>query len=393
VSGDDERFDVAVLGAGCAGLAMGVEFIKVMGAGRRLLLVDSRSSYKNDRTWCSWGVKRHGFERAVAYIWPRCLVRYQGRTLVIAPRRYRYHCVPGKAYYDLSLERLRGRAELALSEEVRSVSEKGNDLLIRTSRRTFLAHRVVDARWDMDSETPPAGGLMQEFLGQKIRAEIPAFDPKTATLMDFDVPQDHGVHFCYVLPFSKREALVEPTLMGRRQLPAEEYRKRIAVYLDGRFGVRHYKVIAEESGRIPMGWPIPSRADRNARIVASGTKGGLIKASSGFGFHAIQQHAKALAEAWSRDHWGAHPFPRSRMSRLLDTIFLGSLRDNPRQAPSVFFRLFERVDADRLARFLSDAAKPVDYGAIMRAVPMVPMLRQLIKLPVSGNWGKWHGRA
>ena len=35
------------------------------------------------------------------------------------------------------------------------------------------------------------------------------FDAETVTLMDFDVPQEQGLHFMYVLPFSANEALVD----------------------------------------------------------------------------------------------------------------------------------------------------------------------------------------
>jgi lycopene beta-cyclase len=382
---DHERFDVAVLGAGCAGLAAGVELIKVMGSDRSLLLVDSRSSYDNDRTWCGWGVERHGFERAVAHVWPRCIVRHRGKEISIAPRRYRYRCIPGQNYYDLALKMLRHRAKLVLNEKVRSVSENATDVVVRTSRRVFRTRLVVDARWSMDSVKPPPGGMVQEFLGQRIRTKTPTFDPETVTLMDFDVERGEGVHFCYMLPFSEREALVEPTFLVRQSLPAEEYRSRIAIYLGERFGTRNYEVLAEERGCIPMGIARPGRADCNSRIVIAGTSGGLIKASSGYGFHAMQRHAKALAKAWARDHWDAVPFPRSSAARLLDTVFANFLCDHPERAPEVLYRLFERVDPDRLARFLSDAAELGDYAAVVRAVPAQPMLRRLTQLAIDSR--------
>jgi lycopene beta-cyclase len=385
---DLERFDLAILGAGCAGLAAGVELSKVMGSERSLLLVDSRSSYNNDRTWCGWGVEQHRFGQAVAHVWPRCIVRHRGKEIAIAPRRYRYQCIPGMAYYDLAFESLRYRAELGLNEEVRSVSENSTDVMVRTSRRVFRARRVVDARWRMDLAKPPPGGLAQEFLGQRIRTKTPTFDPETVTLMDFDVPQHQGVHFCYVLPFSEREALVEPTFLMRRSLPAEQYRSRIAIYLDKRFGVLDFEVLAEERGCIPMGLPRPNRAGSNSRIVIAGSRGGLIKASSGYGFHAMQRHAQALAQAWAQDRWDAVAFPRSYMAHLLDTVFVDFLRDHPERAPEVFSRLFERVDPDRLARFLSDAADVADYAAVVRAAPARLMLRQLAKLAICTRRGR-----
>jgi lycopene beta-cyclase len=379
---DYHRFDVAVLGAGCAGLAAGVELSRVMGPNSTLLLVDSRSRYDNDRTWCGWGVERHGFEQVVAHVWPRCMVRYRGKEIALTPRRYRYRCIPGKAYYDLALTRLHHRAQLWLNEKVRSVSANSIEVVVQTSRRTFRARRVVDARWSMDSAKSPTG-IVQEFLGQRVRTKTASFDPETVTLMDFDVPQDQGLHFCYVLPFSEHEALVEPTFMVRRSLPVEEYRLRIATYLGKRFGVRNFEVLAEERGCIPMTIPRPSRTDSNSRILIAGTSGGLIKGSSGYGFHAMQRHAKALAQAWAQDHWNRVPLPRSSAARLLDTVFVNFLRNYPERAPAAFFRLFERVDPDRLARFLSDAADLGDYAAVVRAVPVRPMLHQLAKLAIN----------
>jgi hypothetical protein len=80
-------------------------------------------------------------------------------------------------------------------------------------------------------------------------------------------------------------------------------------------------------------------------------------------------------------------FPRPFAARQLDRIFTGFLRDHPDQAPAVFYRLFERVDPDRLARFLSDAAENGDYAAVLRAVPARPMLSQLAKLVIDNVRG------
>jgi lycopene beta-cyclase len=237
----------------------------------------------------------------------------------------------------------------------------------------------------MDPETPTTNGLVQDFLGQRVRSQTPIFDPMTATLMDFDVLQDQGVNFCYVLPFSEREALVESTCLTRRRLSAESYRSRIAVYLDKRFGVRDFDVLAEESGCIPMGLNAQSEMDGYSRIVRTGTSAGLFKTSSGYGFHAIQRHADALARAWAGDRWDPVASPRTRVSRLLDTLFSDFLLDDPGKAPAVFFRLFECVAPDRLARFLSDAAKFRDYIDVIRAVPAGSMLHQLAKRTIKGK--------
>ena len=81
--------------------------------------------------------------------------------------------------------------------------------------------------------------------------------------MDFDVPQDRGIHFFYVLPYSPCEALVEATFFSSTPLVAAEYDAAIDRYLHVRFGVDDYEVIGREQGRLPM-------FDARARPQASG---------------------------------------------------------------------------------------------------------------------------
>jgi lycopene beta-cyclase len=72
-------------------------------------------------------------------------------------------------------------------------------------------------RWVFDTRpTPPARpgrvALLQHFRGWRVRTAQDRFDPSVAGLMDFRPPQPRGgVAFGYVLPTSRREALVEYT--------------------------------------------------------------------------------------------------------------------------------------------------------------------------------------
>ena len=49
-------------------------------------------------------------------------------------------------------------------------------------------------------------------------------------------------------------------------------------------------------------------------------------------------------------------------------------------APLLFMSLFERVDAQRVIRFLSDRGTLADYAAMVSALPSKPFLSQLFDL-------------
>ncbi|HBM51941.1 MAG TPA: lycopene cyclase, partial [Deltaproteobacteria bacterium] len=52
-------WDAIVLGAGCAGLTLVNELI-ARGEGQlRILLLEERNEYTNDRTWCFWNTLNH----------------------------------------------------------------------------------------------------------------------------------------------------------------------------------------------------------------------------------------------------------------------------------------------------------------------------------------------
>ena len=63
--------DVLIVGAGCAGLSLAWHLVERGLGGRRLLLVDPRTEYGRDRTWCFWNVVEHPFEDLVTKRWSR----------------------------------------------------------------------------------------------------------------------------------------------------------------------------------------------------------------------------------------------------------------------------------------------------------------------------------
>jgi lycopene beta-cyclase len=108
--------------------------------------------------------------------------------------------------------------------------------------------------------------------------------------------------------------------------------------------------------------------------VPIGTRAGAPRPSTGYAFLPIQRHGARIAAAVARGQSPSVPM-RGAATTWLDGVFLRRLLADPAGAPDLFLRLFRRVPADRLVRFLSETGTPADVLAAVAALPAGPMLR------------------
>ena len=359
--------DIVILGAGCAGLSLAYHLLE-RGVDRSIVLLDPRTSYERDRTWCFFTGRPHPFEALTSHRWSRWRVRDR-RWIERSAPSITYQHLPADTFYQRCLARLGDRVRLGV--EAFSVRERANSVEIETSAGPFEARLVLDSRPSRSRAAPGEITLLQHFEGWHVCAERPAFDPSVATLMDFAAPQDHAIHFVYVLPYSPTEALVEATFFGGAVLDGEGYQRAIERYLRRELGLDRWTVLRRERGVIPMSTAdTPIRASE--RIYRIGLPGGMAKPSTGYAFQAIQRFSAELAQRLDRDTLPEPPEPRAWRARSLDAIFLSYLSRYPERAPATFATLFEKVDPAVLVRFLSDDASPADCLRVMSALPLAP---------------------
>jgi lycopene beta-cyclase len=374
--------DFVVVGAGCAGLSLAAELVSQGLGDRRIVLVDPRTSFDRDRTWCYWDVAPHGFLRAVSHTWSRWRVRLGEREVVRSSPTHRYCHVPADAFYRAALARLTSsdRVELRLGVRAEKLRETQDGVVVETSAGPLLGRLAFDSRPRAPLKGAPH--LVQHFAGHVVRAEAPVFDPEVVTLMDFDVGQERGIHFFYVLPYDARTALVEATYLTAEAFPREVYVEAIRAYLERRFGLSRWEVLWGERGAIPMTTePLSVRASR--RIYRIGLAGGLAKPSTGYAFLAIQRFSSSMAARLRAEEAPEPPPVRPARSAFLDRVFLSYIRRHPERAPLLFVRLFERVAPDVLVRFLSDAGSLADDLKVMSALPALPLIAEAARAP----WG------
>ncbi len=373
-------FDLLILGGGCAGLTLAVELIQRRYAGR-ILIVEPRQNYVRDRTWCYWGVAPHSFQECVTHRWNAWSVGTQRQAVRQTSELYAYEQISSECFYASALRTLATAPHVSLWHATRAdaVRSTPDGFEVETTRGLVRGPMLFDARPPIRPDRPPM--LTQHFLGWHVRTHDRTFDPSCVTLMDFWTPQGPDIAFCYVLPYSEHEALVEATFLTPDcVLDAKRRESSLRDYLERRLGIDRYEIRYREQGAIPMGLPLTPRSKLPTGYHPIGTRGGLVRPSTGYAFLAIQRWSQTAAEAIVAGRPESIPArPYSAVSGWLDGIFLQRLVDDPGATTETFRRLFEHSGADATVRFLSDRAGLSDYLDVISSLPTWPFLKTAMK--------------
>lgn len=358
------RAEIAILGGGCAGLSL-AHALATADSARAVVVVERRTQYDEDRTWCGWAIEPHAFASCVRRRWDRWRVSTAEAQHEIAAGTIAYESVGAGAFYATALASVDASPAVTLlaGAAVADVAE-----LDACSVVTLNDGRRIEAQWVIDTLprrrelTYP--WMWQSFVGFELEApEAGAGD--VPDLMDFRVPQADGVTFLYVIPFARDRALFELTRFAPQRTPERELERALRVELALRFP-RGYRIVRREHADLPM-----SPADRRVagRRIPAGIAGGAMRPATGFAFHAIQRWASRCAADLVA---GRSPHAAAMHPGLLwmDRVFMSVVRDDPQHAPELYARLFARTSPDALVRFLAGAPRVSDVADVAGALPI-----------------------
>lgn len=355
-------YRIVILGAGLSGLSLARALARREVSGP-ILIVDRKPAMADDRTWCYWETPGCDFSDLAIMRWDRWNYRDVSGVYEQRSERHRYTCIRGIDFYRRSLDDIRDAAiDVAFDEHVLNVREEARECAIVTRKRTLRAERVFDAR-GIAPGMHDRHAIVQRFAGYRVQTATPAFDPRSATLMDVQPDTEDGFHFFYVLPFGEREALIENTYFALRPIGAARLRRELDDY--ARRFERHAPVVAHvETGAIPMsaGRDLPQETRRYTPI---GLRGGCARPGSGYTFHRVQEQVARIAESLARGERPVRTF--AAKAPVCDRIFLDILRRRPDLAPRIFRRLFASTNGGSLARFMMDAPSLLDSTLVVGA--------------------------
>ena len=371
--------ELVILGAGCAGLSLAARLARSArgghrGAGHDVIVVDPRTDYTDDRSWCFWRPEYHDLAGLVSHTWPGW--RFSDEAGMVAHHRVdglRYHYVRGSDFYSRARERIAASPRVRVHSGVRAGGIRADAGVVRvqTDHGELVARQVIDTR-----PRPSDALLYQSFSGVEIESEHPLpFDSAEVGLMDAMASDSEGMRFRYTLPFGEHRALVEWTRFGASPVPIDTLAGELDAELD-RLGLSGARVIRREHGVLGMGGARPGPVPI-AGVHLAGVGGGALRAASGYGFLRIQNWARMCAARLERgDPAVGHP-PEPWLRRSMDRLFLQAVRADPERTPEYFMALARGVSAPSLVRFLSDGAHPDDYARLIAALPTLPFIQQL----------------
>lgn len=394
---NSQQTDVLILGAGLSGTSL-AHYLVEAGFQGQITLLDKRIDFAREQRWCTWSEIPPSMLPLVSHSWnswkvcanvggeqreARCTSHEYSYREIYAPRFFRHFHATWRDSKQV---------QLLLGQEIGLVEPNRDHVWVRTLDKTWRASWVFDTRFhsELDDQIPivpqtRSAYFAQTFVGRVVEFERDVFTPSDAILMDFRLPQPPteygaGVHFGYVLPYSRRRALVETTAFTPSPLHRETHNSLLDCYLRTHFGT-DYRMTSEEAGFVPMTSARASLRTPHQRVWRLGVAGGLARPSSGYAFANIQRATQSVAQQIVAQQKGAQQelddaqvAASSSKYRVLDDVFLEALRTSPQFAGECFMRLFERTPTDCLVRFLIEKSSLIDDCRIIAALPKLPFL-------------------
>jgi lycopene beta-cyclase len=380
--------DVAIIGAGLAGLSLAAELARPEFAHISVVMIEPRPNYVRDRTWSFWETPH-----AMPSLWKNLrATRWSAWRVSDAKRIVQKHGGSAKQVGYASIN-----ADVFYAEAMRLIDaapniqwrrpdgvkrirrlEAGGE--IETTRGNKLrAKRIFDSR---PPSSPAGSEWSQHFLGWEVSSSQPCFEPECLDLMAF-VPNEKGLHFVYCLPYSTTRALIESTWLSRADLKPD-FESEIRDALSKRYGCTEFSVSFKEQGALPL-WPSPVSNDRC--VTRIGRAGGTLRASTGYAFAATLNHSAKIASSLSSylrksqelALWQPPVANASLLEDWMDRLFFRTMERNWLGAPTYFLEMFDHVRPEVFVRFLRGSSSWSDRLAVALALPKWPFIQAALR--------------
>lgn len=385
-----QTYDFLIAGGGGAGLGLACALLDSSLRDKSILIIDRDAKNENDRTWCFWGSPDTPYTSIARHSWSRINVRGEKFERVFdlnteGDGTWRYWMVRGIDFYRHTRQRLAEQPNVRfLQGSVDGFTEAPDRVLVHAGGETYAGRWVFDSiirPGDLDLDRSRYHVLKQHFTGWEIETPHPMFDPTRAVMFDFRTRQENDLRFFYVLPFSPTRALVEYTIFSSDLLERDAYDAALREFLAEKLEIVDYRVDFVEHNWIPMtDYPFQRRA--GARIMNIGTKGGLVKPSTGYAFKRMQRDARAIVASLVQhgDPFQVRPSPGRY--QFYDSLLLQIILRQGNLMKPIFTQLFDRNPIMRIFRFLDDDASIFEDLALIALLPPLPFLRALVRTKV-----------
>ena len=115
-------FDYIIIGGGCAGLSLAYEMdTKNKLKNKTLAIIETRDSYKRDKTWSFWKVNEHNFNDCIKKRWKQFSIKTNLETKVIKCDQFPYESIDSGLFYDKINTRLKKNKNIKFLGYVKNI--------------------------------------------------------------------------------------------------------------------------------------------------------------------------------------------------------------------------------------------------------------------------------
>ena len=370
-------YNYIVTGGGCSGLSLIMHILSEPSlSNKKILLIEQSEKNLNDRTWCFWEQGKGFFESVVCKQWSSAWFHADGYSSLKELGSYRYKMIRGIEFYRHCYEKIASSPNVkVVHDKVVSIQQESGGVKVFTEQGEYTGEYTFNSiLFDDPMKQKNAHHLLQHFKGWVIEAAEDAFDLNACTLMDFRVGQQHGTTFVYVMPLTKRKALVEYTLFTEQLLKDDQYVDGLKNYIKDFLKGVAYTIEEEEFGIIPMTSAQFKREEGNTIFI--GTAGGQTKASSGFTFMFIQKQSVLIVDRLKKTGKPFyHPTKMQQRYNWFDKVLLNVLIKRRVPGDIVFKKMFQKNPIDRIFRFLDNETQLHEELRLIATLPTFPFLQ------------------
>jgi len=370
-----KKYDIIVIGAGLSSLMFLVKYLKKHPK-QKILLLDKDYDKKNNQTFCVWQgpdiinlTNEYGIQPKK--IWGKIMLDFKNKSINKAMSPYTYIAYDGQQTLSSLLKECVNNITYKNNCEVIKVVK--NELFYVTSRdgSIYSSPMLIDSRHNL-SNYHSKEMLYQAFVGSEIEMSTNTFDDTTVTLMSFKENKNE-IEFTYILPYTKKIALIETTFFARNPNTNDIKLKHEQVLK--KYG--RYSLLRAEEGILPMG---NIKTNKEGTYLKIGISAGMIRPSSGYSMIRIANWIEKLQDnELNQQNLGKFHFKSPRLLNWLDKQFLKVCFYRPETAPELFISLFSKAHIGSVVRFMADKPTITDIIRVIQALPKKIMIKYLLK--------------
>ena len=138
-----------IIGAGCSGLSLAIKLIDNKKFTEKVILLEARENYFDDRSWCFWEKKCHILSGIVSKKWYSwTFSKLKGESYTGSSKKFSYQYIRSIDFYKYCIKKIKSTSNFSIinSCKVNNITKKNKNYIIKTNHGSFTCQYIIDTR-------------------------------------------------------------------------------------------------------------------------------------------------------------------------------------------------------------------------------------------------------